>query len=87
MEAQKNQRAMELAKSLCEGQGVLCDPADDKLLVISYPKEDISPLPRFTKTDLESALELKLLGKAETRKVNDRECTVYMKTQETAGEN
>ena len=85
MEELENRRAVELVKKL-HGVVGLVACATGELFVVSYPKEETRPLFGFTKKDLEGAIELKLLKKADTIAINGQECDVYMKTVKAANE-
>jgi hypothetical protein len=84
MEEAESPRAVALVNGLHVAQGVFADPTEDKLFVVSYPKEEVGPLLGFTKKDLKGAIALKLLAKAGTKKINGKECRVYMKTVSVA---
>ena len=79
MEDLPNPRAVDLIKTLGVVEGVVACSTEE-LFVISYPREEVRPLFGFTKKDLEPAIELKLLAKARTLRINGKECQVYMKT-------
>lgn len=80
MDTRDNKRAMELIESLGEAQGVFGDPTEDKLFVVSYPNEQVEPLSKFSRKDLEAAIQLEQLARATTKKINGQACDVYMKT-------
>jgi hypothetical protein len=85
MEVLENRRAVELVKQLHDAEGVVACSIEE-LFVVSYPKEEVRPLFGFTKKDLKGAIDLKLLAKARTKKINGKECQVYMKTVNVANE-
>lgn len=79
----ENRVAVELVKNLRGVMGVVADPAEDKLFVVSYPKQKVAPL-RGLKKDLKRAIELDLLTKGRTIKICGQECQIYMKTLKAA---
>jgi hypothetical protein len=62
MEEIDNQRAIELVKKLHDAEGVFSFALQKDLFIVSYPKEEVGKLSGFRKKDLETAIELKLLG-------------------------
>jgi hypothetical protein len=85
MEELENRGAVELVKKLHVAEGVVACSTEE-LFVVSYPKEKVGRLFGFSKKDLERAIELKLLAKARSLKINGKECQVYMKTVNVANE-
>lgn len=83
MEELDNRRAVELVKKLHVAEGVVACSTEE-LFVVSYPNEEVRPLFGCTKKDLERAIEVNLLAKARIKKINGKECQVYMKTANVA---